>query len=145
MNYDEGGSPPTHLSDHARRNNMHRIALLIAIVLCASQAANAQIPDPEKYPNVADEYEALGFEETKALAEEGIAGAQYKLGLIYANGDGVLQDYFRAHMWLNIASSQGNAFAPVDRNVAAGLMMPDQISEARTMARQCMASNYADC
>ena len=126
---------------------MHRIALLIAfgLFLCASQSASAQAPDPEIYPHVADEFKALDFEETKALAEQGIAGAQYKLGLIYVNGDGVPQDYSHAHMWLNIAASQAYAFAAVDRDVAASLMTPDQISEARTMARQCVASNYEDC
>ena len=56
---------------------MHRTALLIAfrLFLCASQSASAQSPDPEIYPHVADEFKALDFEETKALAEQGIAGA----------------------------------------------------------------------
>ena len=126
---------------------MTRIAsiALVTASLVTVLVASAQAPDPEMYPHVADEFKALDFEETKALAEQGIAGAQYKLGLIYANGDGVQQDYSHAHMWLNIAALQSYAYAAVDRDVAAGLMMPDQIAEARAMARRCVASNYADC
>ena len=41
-----------------------------------------------------------GFEtalrEFKPLAEQGYAPAQYNLGLMYANGNGVEQDYKRA-------------------------------------------------
>ena len=62
---------------------MTRIAsiALVAASLVTVLVASAQAPDPEIYPHVADEFKALDFDETKALAEQGIAGAQYKLGL----------------------------------------------------------------
>ncbi len=34
------------------------------------------------------------------LAEQGVAEVQYNLGVMYSNGQGALQDYALAHMWL---------------------------------------------
>jgi len=42
-------------------------------------------------------------------AEQGYADGQYNLGVMYANGQGVTQDYALAHMWFNIAGSSGQA------------------------------------
>ena len=36
---------------------------------------------------------------------------QYNLGLMYANGEGVKQDYFKAVEWIQKAAEQGNAEA----------------------------------
>jgi hypothetical protein len=44
-------------------------------------------------------------------AEQGQAGAQYNLGLIYANGKGVRQDYEEAAKWYRLAAEQGHADA----------------------------------
>ena len=44
-------------------------------------------------------------------AAQGDAGAQYNLGLMYKNGEGVLQDYLRAVEWYTKAADQGNANA----------------------------------
>ena len=51
---------------------------------------------------------ATALREWEPLAKQGDADAQYNLGLMYANGEGVLQDNLYAHMWWNIAASQGN-------------------------------------
>jgi len=40
-------------------------------------------------------------------AEQGYAIAQHNLGVIYANGWGVLQDAVLAHMWYNIGGANG--------------------------------------
>ncbi len=45
------------------------------------------------------------------LAERGDARAQAYLGLMYANGYGVPQNYIEAARWLRLASEQGYAFA----------------------------------
>ena len=45
------------------------------------------------------------------LAEQGVAEAQYNLGLMYYKGEGVIQDYVYAHMWWNIATANGNDIA----------------------------------
>jgi TPR repeat protein len=46
----------------------------------------------------------------RPLAEQGHAGAQSFLGVLYANGQGVPKDVIRAYLWLtvSIAGSRGN-------------------------------------
>src|SRR5208337_2841275 len=49
----------------------------------------------------------------RPLADQGNALAQLGLGVMYANGHGVPQDYVRAHMWFNIAAAAaGSSGAP---------------------------------
>jgi TPR repeat protein len=45
------------------------------------------------------------------LAEQGHAGAQYMLGLIYFNGRAVPKDDALAEKWLRLAAEQGDADA----------------------------------
>lgn len=47
----------------------------------------------------------------KPLAEQGYGGAQYMLGVIYANGKGVTQDYTEAANWYRKAAEQGVPYA----------------------------------
>jgi TPR repeat protein len=54
---------------------------------------------------------ATALQEWKPLAEAGDAVAQFSLGYIYQNGDGVLQGYAEAVRWYRLAADQGNAFA----------------------------------
>ncbi len=44
-------------------------------------------------------------------AEQGDAWAQYNLGLIYKNGEGVSQDYEKAIDWFTKSAEQGFAVA----------------------------------
>ena len=46
-----------------------------------------------------------------ALAEQGDASAQFNLGVLYSNGKGVRQDYFKAVKWYRKAAEQGLASA----------------------------------
>ena len=67
------------------------------------------------------------------------------LGIMYEQGDGVTQDYVRAHMWYNVAAAQGNTAAAKLRDDFSTLMTPQQIAEGQAMARKCEASKYKDC
>lgn len=49
--------------------------------------------------------------ELQPLAEQGNAGAQFNLGLMYFNGTGVAQDDRQALNWFRLAADQGDAFA----------------------------------
>jgi TPR repeat protein len=51
------------------------------------------------------------IEQTKSLAKQGDANAQYILGLMYDNGKGVPQDYKEAVKWYRISAEQGEAMA----------------------------------
>lgn len=67
-------------------------------------------------------YETGNFEaairELSPLAEQGNAKAQYQMGLIYHNGDGIPQSYKEASKWFRRAAEKGN----VDAQVALGRM-----------------------
>ena len=54
---------------------------------------------------------ATALREWKPLAEQGHAVAQYNLGLMYDNGDGVPHDYKTAGKWYRLAAEQGYASA----------------------------------
>jgi TPR repeat protein len=47
----------------------------------------------------------------RKAADQGDAGAQYHLGLLYRNGNGVPQDYAAAVSWFRMAADQGDAAA----------------------------------
>jgi TPR repeat protein len=48
------------------------------------------------------------FRLLRPLAEQGNAAAQNTLGVLYANGYGVQQDYFKAAAWYRKAAEQGD-------------------------------------
>ena len=78
-------------------------------------------------------------------AEQGLAAAQFALGAMYANGDGVIRDNVYAHMWFNIAASSGHKNAVTNRDIAAKNMMAADISKAQGLARACVAKKYKGC
>ncbi len=59
---------------------------------------------------LAGDYETA-MREFRPLAEQGNASAQLNLGLMYANGHGVLQDSAEAVKWYSLAAEQGNVTA----------------------------------
>jgi len=61
---------------------------------------------------------------------------------MYANGQGVPQDYVRAHMWLNLSGAIGNISGGKTRDQIAAWMTPQQIAEAQKMARECQQRNF---
>jgi hypothetical protein len=47
----------------------------------------------------------------RKAADQGVAGAQYNLGVMYHHGQGVTQDYAEAARWYRKAADQGHAAA----------------------------------
>ncbi len=74
-------------------------------------------------------------QEIRLAAEQGDARAQYALGLIYHNGEGVPQDFVEAHKWLNLAAAKDSRDAKT-RDAAAAKMTREQIAEAQRLARE---------
>ena len=56
-----------------------------------------------------DDVEAVRW--YRKAAEQGLAQAQYNLGVMYANGDGVREDDVEAVRWFRKAAEQGLAHA----------------------------------
>ena len=80
------------------------------------------------------------------LAEQGDADAQYYLGVMYSAGEGVKQDYILAHMWYNLAASNGSERGKKSRDfIALGMNYSTEISKAQDMARECLMKKYKNC
>ena len=77
----------------------------------------------------------------KLAAAQGNALSQINLGLRYS----VTQDFVRAGMWLNVAGAQGFPRADEFWAAIAVRMTKDQIAQAQSLARKCIASHYKQC
>jgi len=81
----------------------------------------------------------------RLAAKQGIKRAQYNLGQMYAEGEGIEQDYVQSHLWLSI-SETGSDRRLVNRiRSLEKLMTKEQIAEAKSLALRCVDSNYQDC
>ena len=68
-------------------------------------------------------------------ASQGDAESQCNLGVMYANGEGVPQDFVQAHTWFNLAAAQGHTNGATNRDLVAKEMTPQQIGQAEELAR----------
>lgn len=91
--------------------------LVLIALLCLLSAASLATPD---------------FADTKALADQGVARAQYNLGIMYDLGDGVRQDQAEAAKWYRKAAEQGYADAQYNLGVKYrnGHGVPQDYAEA---------------
>ncbi|APG63146.1 hypothetical protein LPB140_10495 [Sphingorhabdus lutea] len=64
---------------------------------------------------------AEAFREFEPLAEQGDARAQYNLGFMYSDGQGVAQDYAMAVKYYRLAADQGKANAQFSLGLRYGL------------------------
>jgi TPR repeat protein len=81
------------------------------------------------------------FKRFGRLSAKGSAISQYHLGLMYLKGLGVLQDFCRAHLWLNVASSRGHTKARTQLERLTKRMSAQQVAEAQKLARVWAAKN----
>ena len=75
-----------------------RIVAAVAVLVALAVGAPVQAQTPE-------------IDALRARAEAGDAEAQYNLGVMYASGEGVPQDYAEAVRWYRLAAEQGDAGA----------------------------------
>lgn len=69
-------------------------------------------------------------------AEAGRPRALYKLGLLFAAGNGTEPDFVAAHKWFNLAAARGIAEAAAERAALACEMSLDEIARAQREARE---------
>lgn len=82
----------------------------------------------------------------RLAAAQGDAGAHTHLGVMYYYGKGVAQDFVRADMWFNLGAVSGDeATAVKNRDIIEKRMTPQQIAQARKMARDCERHNFKQC
>ena len=94
----------------------HAIAAIILILSFAAPMAAGPLEDID----AADAAYAKGDYATalrllRPLADQGDAAAQYNLGVMHANGQGVPQNYAEAAKWYRLAADQGDA--PAQSNI----------------------------
>jgi TPR repeat protein len=64
----------------------------------------------------------------------------YKLGLIYATGQGGGVDLVQAHMWFNLAAMRGSEAAKESRRELAGQLTSSEVAQALKLAREWMST-----
>ncbi len=92
--------------------------ILLMLGVAAGQTVIAQtnkisvIPDTEEtITNFFNNVTAEAIEEIKAKAQKGDSESEYKLGILYANGAGVIKDATEASKWYRRAAEKGRATA----------------------------------
>ncbi len=88
---------------------MKRVALAVALLIALATPSQADYWDGLVAYWRGDYATAL--QEFKPLAEQGDARTQFKLGLMYSNGQGVALDFSEAVQWYRKAAEQGDAGA----------------------------------
>ncbi|MEP6959247.1 MAG: SEL1-like repeat protein [Nitrospirota bacterium] len=123
-------------------------AVLLAVA-CATSAAAGPYEDAASVYDRGDYTRAARL--LRLLAEQGDAQAQSKLGLMYARGQGVPQDFIRAYMWYTFAAAAVSvderkaAMKKRRRDDMALRMTAAQIEKAQEMARRCQATKFKEC
>ena len=117
--------------------------LTLSLLLGSGVAVAADFDKGLKAAQSGDFKTALA--EWTPLAEQGNDNAQYNLGVMYANGEGILTDNWRAYMWFNLGGYNGVGIAGEYKDKIAKQMTPADISKAQDMSSRCLESNYTDC
>lgn len=109
---------------------------VVAVLLLAAAAS----PRAADFGNAMMLYQsghyADAVKEFGTLAAQGDAEAQFILGDMYANGQGVVQDFVQAHKWYNLAAAHGARGAARVRDDLAARMTAEQVAEAQKLARE---------
>jgi uncharacterized protein len=81
-------------------------------------------------------YTEVEIAQVRESAVKGQSEDLYKLGLIYATGQGGDVDLIQAHMWFNLAALRGSEAAKASRKEVASVMSQNEIASAQKAARE---------
>ena len=70
----------------------------------------------------------------RAAAEQGHAMAQNNLGVQYATGEGVPENYVFAYAWFNLAAAQGHESAQEAKDRVSRRMTNEQVARAQELS-----------
>ena len=118
---------------------------LIELLLCQSGLLGGAEPNsPANQPDSSTRAKH-SFDETLEQAEQGNAAAQYNLGLMYAKGEGVEQDYKQAAKWFTRAAEQGSSETQCNlgRMYGEGQGMPRDYEQAVKWYTKAAEQGYA--
>lgn len=113
---------------------MRAALVAMMLVLLAGPVAAGPFEDGLSAYNRQDYATALRT--WRPLADQGLVEAQFALGFMYANGEGVPKDYVQAYMWSNLGAAGGNELGGKNRDLYATHMTPAAIEEAQRLSRE---------
>ena len=95
---------------------------------------------------MSQEQNPVPIAEIRRLAEQGHAGAQFSLGVMYDEGRGVSQNDAEAVRWYQLAADQGDADAQYNLGCmyALGDGVPEDDAEAAKWFRLAAEQGHAD-
>jgi S1-C subfamily serine protease len=121
---------------------MRELCLAVALVLGLVALAWADFEEGFDAANRGDYATAL--KEWRPLAEQGHAGAQYNLGIMYQRGTGVAKDYTKAMKWYRRAAEQGDADAQYNLGIMydTGQGVPQNYAKAARWYRRAAEQGH---
>ena len=127
---------------HCKRGLVAGI-LFLAVALRPAAAVSGPFEDGVEAYGSGDYATALRL--WRPLVEQGHAGAQFNLGIMYGNGRGVPQDYAEAGKWFGLAAEQGDAEAQYNLGVMYdnGQGVPQDYAEAAKWYRLAAEQGHA--
>ena len=109
----------------------HTIVAILLILSLAAQVAAGPLEDAIVAYNRGDYETALRL--FQQSADQGSATAQFNVGTMYANGQGVPQNYVLAYKWFSLSAAQGYTDAVKGRDFISARMTPAEVNEAQKL------------
>jgi TPR repeat protein len=81
----------------------------------------------------------------RVMAAQGNTKAQHLIGVMYHKGQGVARNSVRAFAWFSLAAAHGDRDAQAKLQAVSKTLTPEELSQAREMAKACEASDYHSC
>jgi len=105
--------------------------LTTILLLCSSVSRAGDLENGVKAYQEGNYVQAI--ELLRPLADQGNAGAQYNLGMMYDKGKGITQDYKEAVKWYRLAAEQG--YATAQNNLGVMYVMGKGVTQDYVRAR----------
>tara|TARA_R110000868_G_scaffold359173_1_gene621027 strand:- start:3887 stop:4489 length:603 start_codon:yes stop_codon:yes gene_type:complete len=126
-------------------NKLQSLVLAITLLVGSVSVATAQDFEKGREAFIAGDY-AAALQEWKPMAEQGNANAQFMLGFMYRDGQGVPQDDAEAVKWYQLAAELGVAGA--QRNLGdmyrLGQGVPQDYAKAKKWYQLAAEQGVAD-
>jgi TPR repeat protein len=100
---------------------INKIFIFVSIMMLVTGCANNQFMLDRGIKSFKEQNYRQAFLRLEPVARAGNAYAQYALGYMYYNGQGVVEDKNKALQWMRLSASQGNQDAIRALNLIAKL------------------------
>lgn len=108
--------------------------LLLSLLLILSSVCQADMFEDGLNAFGGQKYEKA-YQLWKPLAEKGNSDAQYYMGVMFANGQGVKRNYIVAYAWYSVAAEEQD-MAEENRDDIEVTLSEPQLAQAKKLARE---------